>query len=970
MQNELNELRIPFESLLNRGIQRELVDPGNNNSFLNNTYTQAFTLIKVICETSKRITAAEKEGKSRQDEIHNVIAFTGRRGTGKTSAMLSIADSLSKLLTEKGNRSEISDAFVQLPYINAAVLDEEEDIFLIVLSRMFKELDTFSSNRDRMYKKDFHDRARELKEEMCKIHGHYVNLKGKNDLTSSYYSMENLHAKYNIREEFAELVKNYTDLYKDNKTTHLILCIDDVDMSRQDHMRIMQCIHQYFMIPNVVVMVTLNFPILTASLQQDTFKRLNTTSDKESQNLHLAFEHTHDFLRKIIPSDMRITMPSWRKYDYRNLTPVKVNLGNADNLDALKKKFPHLKDSVLLSKLSKCKNKDYSLIPKALILMLLADRTKVYLDVKGNKYHFMEPDSLRNLYDIFYMLYHMNDIADRQNDTYFRDRKANRKILLDYLYFKLLPEYDFSTEEEKLISNFLAEPIDRRGKRIWDYYFQRLTSEEEEKRIRIVYGPKFYEDEVKRYQIENYSFGELFRILYNASRIGVMDRKLIRFILASFSFSLPQYVENEKWRNSRRNEKYPCSANNYRNLRDVFGYTLIGTWCFDMFNGYQVDAVIYTDKIAALCNNHLEYDGESKKVDIENADFRGFIEELMLLLLMTSKTTREPLNVREDKKFKNINFFRIENSIDPTAFLMNSLRIRERFGNMKFKYKGEDGELISGRDANGNVTCYAVSKLLSKIFEEIGKEISADEFDDLVKGQLEKWETADSPFYDCKNKNYKTLWYFLKQADIAYNVIKRAVSYIIYSSENNLKGKKPITSTPFHTIQKFYEIICKKLAEQDEVYFESDSPDRYAPAFADHPVVKKFYDSLKHLHYDDSMKNGCGIEQGQQIYNVSSSTAQYVLEMIKSKNAMILKYSLPTSILTVHLKPEQLQLLMDIVRCLDNYDLDIYDASEMTVRMIRDENQTAKIEYELEEIETQFIENQIAQEEAENDPSQ
>ena len=128
-----NELRIPFESLLNRGIQRELVDPDNNNSFLNNTYTQAFTLIRVICETSKCMTDTEKNGKSRQDEIHNVIAFSGRRGTGKTSAMLSIADSLSKLSVEKENRFEISDVFVQLPYINAAVLDEEEDIFLIVL---------------------------------------------------------------------------------------------------------------------------------------------------------------------------------------------------------------------------------------------------------------------------------------------------------------------------------------------------------------------------------------------------------------------------------------------------------------------------------------------------------------------------------------------------------------------------------------------------------------------------------------------------------------------------------------------------------------------------------------------------------------------------------------------------------------------------------------------------------------------
>lgn len=843
-----NELRIPFESLLNRGIQRELVDPDNNNSFLNNTYTQAFTLIRVICETSKCMTDTEKNGKSRQDEIHNVIAFSGRRGTGKTSAMLSIADSLSKLSVEKENRFEISDVFVQLPYINAAVLDEEEDIFLIVLSRMFKELDVFSSGTDCMYNKDFHDKVRELKEEMCKIHGHYVNLKGKNDLTSSYYSMENLHAKYNIREEFAELVKNYTEFYKDyktNKTTHLILCIDDVDMSKQDHMRIMQCIHQYFMVPRVIVMITLNFPVLTASLQKDTFERLKTIGKKDSQNLHLAFEHTHDFLRKIIPSDMRITMPSWRKDDYRNLMPVKIDLGQADNLNVLVKEFPLLKNSGLFHKLQESGESDYTLNPKQLILIMIADRTEIYLDSKGNKFHFVEPDSLRNLYDIFYMLYHMNDITslkiNENKGEYYREKKANRKILMDYLYFKLLPEYDFSSEEESLITDFLSDSIERRGKRIWDYYFKRLTSKKKMKRIKNIYGSDFYEKEKNKNKIENYSFGEVYRILYSASRLEIMNRNLIKFILSSFSFSLPQFVESERVaRESDKTVKFKF----YRNLRDTFGYTMLGTWCESLFGGKLSDTIIDTKKFDDFC--FLDEKGnKTSTINCATSHFQAFIDDFLMLLLMSSRSTRDPFLVQEDIRSN----YHIDNGIDPMAFIVNSLCVEERLTNMKF-IKSQGKPYIS--DSKG---MYSITLLLYDIIEYSGFKIERDQLNIVVRNKIMELR-------DVLEKNI--LWFFLEHTDLAYSVIKRAVCYILYGSDLNLRDIKPNRRTPFETIQKFYEIIYDKLKEEDDLYFLKEECE-FSKHFKNNKMVKLFCDNeldksqRQYRKENEVFKHGCGI---------------------------------------------------------------------------------------------------------------
>ncbi|MBQ7131199.1 MAG: hypothetical protein IJO29_01385 [Oscillospiraceae bacterium] len=855
-----NELRIPFESLLNRGIQRRMIDAMNDDGFLNKTYTQAFRLVETICATSKRIT--------HQDEIHNVIAFMGRRGTGKTSAMLSVADSLSDV--KHTDEVKISNCFIQLPYINAAILDETEDIFLIILSSMFKKIDEKSKREDFPYKKERYDNARMIKEDICNIYGHYVSLKCNDNLTSSYNSMEKLSDRYSIREEFTNLVLKYTNFHKElfepNSSTndmHLIICIDDIDMSRQNHMRIMQCIHQYLMIPHMIVMVTLNLPVLTASLQKETFLRLSTTEEKNKQNLHLAFEHTHDFLRKIIPSDMRITMPSWRKYDYRALTPVRINLGTSAKLDEYRKNFPALKHSILFKKLEENgMDADYAVSPKELVLIILADRTQVYLDAKGNKFHFMEPDSLRNLYDIFYMIYQMKDIASLKRSestdiTLLLSRKANVKILLDYLYFKLFPEYDFSQREEKLIREFLAEPIDRRGKRIWEYYYNCLTSEDEQKRIVSIYGENFFNEEKNRYVIDNYSFGELFRILYSASRIGLMDQKLIRFILASFSFSLPQCVEDEKWKNSSSTEDYFLKKDNYRNLRDIFGYTLLGTWCKDLFEG-SLDTLIYPEAFCDFCDEDAN---GTLILNTENIKFRFFVYDLLLLLLMSSRSTREPYIVNQNYITTE---YHIENHIDPTSFIINSLCAEERLTNMKFI--NELSYIYRSKCDDAGNTVYSISELLTAILRHSNIDANVDDINSVVTGLMKELQTS--------LQQSNILWFFLKHTDLAYNVIKRAVYYILYSSEMNLRDTKANQRTPLETIQKLYEIIYKKLKENDDVYHLTEDSCRFSEMFRNHIIVQKYcgdlkenIDSSRYKEYDEIFSNGCGIKNPQKTIN-------------------------------------------------------------------------------------------------------
>ena len=958
-----NNLIIPFESLLNRGVQKE---DNFSESFFEDIYRQAFTLVDVICKSN------EKEYEQKHfdsEEIQNVIAFTGRRGTGKTSVMLTLANHLGK--GEKLKCIDYNDYpniercyFYQLPYTDASVLEENEDLFLIILSKMFTFLEKqFDRKGERQEERTYTDKNR-LKEKICNIYDHYISLKANDDLSlkSSYNLMEKLSDKYNVREEFKDLVFEYTDLlsrhdtYEKQKLGYLLICIDDIDMSHKKHMKIMQCIHQYFMIPNVIVFATLSFPMISAAIQKDfysSYSLFDTINNKDEYHLHLSFEQTNDFMRKIISSDMRITLPSWRKKDYKELSPAVISLRNNENYKSISQKFSRLDQSVMFEKLKLHDRECYTLLPKELIMLMLANRAKIFLDVDGNKSHFMEPDSLRNLFDTFYLLYHMHNIVPMESEKktsdnhYFSFRKANRKILLDFLNFKMLPESDFSQEKSSVLKEFLAEPIERRGKRIWDYYFKRLEASKET--IESVYGEEFYKEEKEKFIIENYSFGELFRVLYNGTRLEIFDRDFIKFILASFSFTLPQFVEKAKWKNSPENPS--SSYDGYKRMREIYNYTLLGTWNNDLFNKGNVDAVIYIDQFK---EQFQKTKGAKGKKQENNRQFlERFLKRLIYLLLLSSRSTREAFEVgRHYPSLYKLTesayeeYFYIDSKIDPTSFIMNCLRMEERFRNLKFRYNSVTYKFhtiqYTSNDNTQNdktINVYSISYLLLDLFSKMeirfhnsdfqiksnGIDAESDKIVNYYQKQLndaheiskiekiisslgldhnttknnivseykkELQEAVannlpkllmindcfinaleeikqDDNFYSkkiCSASKTKvepnTLWFFLKHMDISYNVIKRAISKMLYISDNNVKDKKEIEETPYHIIEKFYEYVDYYLSKEDIVYFVNGTDDdkAFSKKFSNHPIVKLFYERNKEKSYLDFAKLGCGIE--------------------------------------------------------------------------------------------------------------
>lgn len=821
------ELIIPFESFKIRGIQKKVISDVEE-SFFYNIYMQAFQLIEHINKTNEASKNYKKHREEKCDylqyelnDIQNVIAFTGRRGTGKTSSMLSFMDTLAlgdfnQNYFQKENFSFINKGFFAIPYTDASMMSKNEDIFETVLSKMLSCIE----NKQKKFKNNINCRGssnnelllKRVSEKICEIYNDYSSLKNAKEFSSSapYNFMEKLADKHNVRERFIGLVDEFTtalSVFNDIKMDYLIICIDDIDMTQNKHMDIMQCIHQYFMIPGVIVLVSFNTPMLTATLQANFYSNVsiaNARDEEHNSQMSMTRNQTYDFIRKIIPADMRINMPSWKKKDYRELFPIYINFNNYKKIEEL---FFEINKCEFYKKI---KERNEKLVaPKELIMLMLADRTSIYLDICGYKLHFMQPHSLRELSDLFYLIYNMkfcNDNKEKEDDNikdeYCQKRRENRKILLDYLHFKMLPENNFSSEIDDFIDNFLSSPMERRGRIIWDYYFKLLITDENSNKINKIYGNDFYVKEIERFKVEKYSLGSLFRVLYSATRLNILDRKVVIFLLASFSFSIPQFVEDEKMKKNHE-ENYSC-----KRLREAFRYSLIGTWCENLFGGKTVSLSIDTEKF-----NHCHDDDK--------------VKYLIYSFMLSSCSTLN--SIENSSNNKNTHVFNLK--IDPTAFIVNSYAFDHRMRKTILIY---------------NDNMYTETKDI------------IDYIDDIADSDILKTEDeTKKSLYDQINEELNNSDYFpdflLKHTDLSYNIIKRVMSEMLYSSDNNVSSiKEEVIKEPFYIIQNFYTKLSAKLEDQDKGYLNTSS--KYKPfndKFVNNPIVSMFWnkkaDFLKNM---------------------------------------------------------------------------------------------------------------------------
>ena len=151
MSEKIKEIKLKIDNINN--VVYEEPDEFQS-SVLYDAYLKAFEITKEIVKNNKLLVEARDEKAHgshlrNTEQIYNIISFTGSRGAGKTSAMLSfmeflkdyyrIYSSSSTLQEMKFDNGAEKFMFTGLEHIDASLLESKEDILGTVLAKMIKK---------------------------------------------------------------------------------------------------------------------------------------------------------------------------------------------------------------------------------------------------------------------------------------------------------------------------------------------------------------------------------------------------------------------------------------------------------------------------------------------------------------------------------------------------------------------------------------------------------------------------------------------------------------------------------------------------------------------------------------------------------------------------------------------------------------------------------------------------------------
>lgn len=541
-------------------------------------YEKAKQEIKYIIKKNEK----ENEGdRSVQGETNNVVSFVGRRGTGKTSAMLSVRKKLEEHRKDSSwdfryEGKEVS--FFVLDYISASLVEKGEGISELILANMFSKLLEFDRSNHSQWENE-HE-GKELYRQFEQVYGSLIAIKNRKEQYGAVPPLRvlnELSGSQNLGKEIKKLIESYLRYmsgknygYNDSESSFLVITVDDIDMNLHENedvdeglYEMLENLHRYFMLPNVIILLTYHYPDLSKGCEKHFQKMYSIKwEDKETgqkTERETAKEKiknlTTEYLNKVVPTYSRIYMPSLRKRDYDFNKEVKIRV---DKEKMKKERFDNFLD---LLEDSERRSVDLSI--KKFSLFLQCSIVDLYYDANGDKRHLSVPLSLRELGQFYRRFQQYNELIKsnkRLEDIVFKE-------LLDDLYFRYSVE-NLNAEEQEKLKRYLDYPIERRGKELIRD-IREMSYIKENKRLR--------DFRRMRGQRLSYGYGELLIELYIASQYGLFSKEFIWCILSSYTIVLTKEYRtmNEDFDDDEIKERHEISR---RRFNEVMGVSAAGGW--------------------------------------------------------------------------------------------------------------------------------------------------------------------------------------------------------------------------------------------------------------------------------------------------------------------------------------------------------------------------------------------------------
>lgn len=288
------------------------IEKGNDfsSSIFKEVYETAKSNVKEIILNAKQ--------NDKHDTYNNIIAFTGERGKGKSSTMISFLESLIHHNQNEHQdffRDEKWDSinFESVDVIDPSLFRGKETLFEIVIAKMFGKFrqkvekdsnDTINDENRRELIKHFQNVFENLK---------YVNNREDLYKQDALDALIKLSTSSNLKESFEKLVSNYLNvLGRNDHSNFLVIAIDDFDLKIDGIYEMLEDLRQFLISKKIIILVSYKHEQLIEKLN-DKYSLKYTSrypNDFEShmESMDIASIKSIKYLEKLIPINRRIVL--------------------------------------------------------------------------------------------------------------------------------------------------------------------------------------------------------------------------------------------------------------------------------------------------------------------------------------------------------------------------------------------------------------------------------------------------------------------------------------------------------------------------------------------------------------------------------------------------------------------------------------------------------------------------------------
>ncbi|MDQ7961427.1 MULTISPECIES: hypothetical protein [Flavobacterium] len=294
------------------------IENGNefNQSIFKDVYNDA---LKNIVEI---INQYDPNKSTDYDDFNNIIAFTGERGKGKSSSMISFRDAIidkenSKLHFDffKNEETLKSKNFSTIDIVDPSLFRGGESLFEIILAKMFHHFQTRIRQND---SKITDDDRRLIISQFQRV---FENLQIINSDRKDLYKKESIEAlsklatSSNLRESFKKLVSIYLEKFEKEKH-FLIIAIDDFDLNISSAYDMLEDIRQFLIQSNIILLIACKIEqlrqliLLNYFIEYEALLKYKSTEISETDLIN----KTEKYLEKLIPLSRRLELPNLKLF--------------------------------------------------------------------------------------------------------------------------------------------------------------------------------------------------------------------------------------------------------------------------------------------------------------------------------------------------------------------------------------------------------------------------------------------------------------------------------------------------------------------------------------------------------------------------------------------------------------------------------------------------------------------------------